>query len=97
VPDLPFALWLQWYRHEAAEPFQDRRCDLQAFLICRVLSGVIHQQIEPTEEMFRLSAAIDGSGNASDDDERSPASPRSLLSVRANFARCGINSYIEGE
>lgn len=91
--ELPWGLWVRWWRLEQVEPFQDRRSDLQAFLVCRVLARVIHEGIEPTPEMFQLSAPLEGYGSEPDGSEG--LSPADVMRVRANFARVGISSYYE--
>ena len=85
----PFSFWVRWYQHEANEPFLDRRLDLQAFLICRVLAGVIHQQITPTEEMFTLSAPLHPDTRDPEDLEHE-AEERSFRMFESKMARHGL-------
>lgn len=94
IDDLPFSTWAHWYQHEQAEPWLDRRVDAQAFLICRVLSEVIHTQAQPVQEMFQLSASLDRATDP-DSEEDDPDSP-DLTTFAVNMGAAGFSTYIPG-
>ena len=55
VDDLPFSVLARWFDAEQEVPFLDRRIELTAYLMCRVLHAVIQHAVVPDPEMFVLS------------------------------------------
>lgn len=67
VDELPFSVLARWYDAELETPFLDRRLEMTAFLVCRVLASVIHSGVTPTRDMFELTPKP-GEESAPEDD-----------------------------